>query len=184
MNDKKEKIVKVGVIVALLMAAMASVSVMPIQAANGQIMNKPVYGTFTVSQEFGVYNPTYGWHTGIDIVPKYYYWVFAPLDGKIEATGYDWRAGDYIVISHIPGDSNQYRGYYPSEVWTKYYHLDGIFVEQGERVTRGQVIGHIGDTGTWCTGTHLHFEIRENGRYGTAVNPREYIRFGDGKDIW
>jgi len=145
-------------------------------ASNGQVMIKPVSGT--VTQEFS------GSHSGIDIGAPLGTPIYAPSDGTVEACGWgSYGEGYYIVISHIPGDSNPYRYYCPLENWTKYYHLSSILVQQNQSVTQGQLIGRVGKTGN-ATGYHLHFEIRENGRYGTAVNPREYIRFGDGKDIW
>jgi len=54
---------------------------------------------------------------------------------------------------------------------TLYAHQSLIGVSEGERVSRGQVIGRVGCTGT-CTGDHLHFEVRIDGE---PVNPAPYI---------
>jgi murein DD-endopeptidase MepM/ murein hydrolase activator NlpD len=51
-----------------------------------------------------------------------------------------------------------------------YAHLAGWRVRVGDEVAAGQRIGTAGCTG-WCTGTHLHFELR---RRGQAVNPLVY----------
>lgn len=171
---KKTRLIPVILVICgVLLMMLGPISV---QASNGQIMIKPVTGT--VTQEFS------GGHPGIDIAAPQGTPIYAPSDGTVEATGWgSYGEGYYIVISHIPGDSNQYRSYCPLENWTKYFHLDTILVQSGQSVTRGQLIGRVGMTGN-ATGYHLHFEVRENGRYGTAVNPREYIRFGDGNDIW
>ena len=59
---------------------------------------------------------------------------------------------------------------------TLYAHLAGWRVRVGERVWPGQVIGTAGCTG-WCTGTHLHFEMRLRGR---AVDP---LRFRRGREV-
>jgi murein DD-endopeptidase MepM/ murein hydrolase activator NlpD len=53
-----------------------------------------------------------------------------------------------------------------------YAHLAGWRVRVGERVSQGQRIGTAGCTG-WCTGTHLHFEMRSRGR---PVNPLLFRR--------
>lgn len=66
--------------------------------------------------------------------------------------------GNYIIIDHGGGLS------------TLYAHCGDIQVYQGQQVTQGEVIGHVGSTG-WSTGYHLHFEVREN---GYAVNPFNY----------
>ncbi len=156
---------------------------MPVEASGGQIMTRPITsGGWWISQEFRPPdNPS---HVGIDIAAPYGTPIYAPSSGRVEATGWgSYGEGFYIVISHIPGDSNQYRGYCAFETWTKYFHLSVILVQSGQYVYQGQLIGLVGDTGD-TTGYHLHFQIHENGRYGTVVNPREYVRFNDGLDIW
>ncbi len=157
-------------------------------ASWGQRMVLPVYGT--VSQEFS------GSHPGIDVAAQKGTNVYAVSDGVVidtrtgsfQGDSGAYGAGNYVVIQHKPGDSNPYRGYCPLEEWTKYCHLYTISVRPGQIVKRGQLIGTVGNTGN-VTGNHLHFEIRLNGRYGIASNPREWIRFGfssiTGKgDIW
>ena len=53
-----------------------------------------------------------------------------------------------------------------------YAHLSGWRVRVGDVVRSGQRIGTAGCTG-WCTGTHLHFEMRHRGR---AVDPLAFRR--------
>lgn len=50
---------------------------------------------------------------------------------------------------------------------TRYAHLHDIYVEKGQMLKRGEVVGTLGNTGK-STGPHLHYEIRKNNR---AVNP-------------
>ena len=155
-----------------------------VSASGGQLMCKPICGGVTVTQEFGVYSATYGTHTGIDLVPTSDFRVFAPSNGLVIAVGYGTEEGNFVVIQHKPGDYDAFRHCCPSELWTKYYHLASYCVKPGQCVCKGQQLGIVGSTGLWCTGRHLHFETRFNTRYGTPVNPREFIRFGDGHDIW
>ena len=54
---------------------------------------------------------------------------------------------------------------------TVYGHLNRRRVNVGDTVERGDRIGDMGNTGR-STGTHLHYEIRVNGK---AVNPAKYI---------
>jgi len=73
------------------------------------------------------------------------------LYAKINRYGY----GKEVVVDHGFG----YR--------TTYAHLRDIYVEKGQKLTRGEVVGSLGSTGR-STGPHLHYEIRKDGR---AVNP-------------
>ena len=55
---------------------------------------------------------------------------------------------------------------------TRYAHMSKIRVNVGDRVSRGDRIGDMGNTGR-STGTHLHYEVRIGGK---AVNPMTYIK--------
>ena len=67
--------------------------------------------------------------------------------------------GNYIIVRH------------PNGYATLYAHLSSLNVSQGQYVSQGQVIGHVGTTG-WSTGYHLHFEVRDPN--GTKTNPFNY----------
>lgn len=107
-------------------------------------------------------NQYYGWnHTGIDINGDYTDPIYAAADGVVEIAG--WNSGGYglqVVIDHANG------------LRTRYGHSSKLFVETGDTVKRGQVIGYVGTTGR-STGTHLHFEVYTNGK---RVNPLGYIK--------
>jgi murein DD-endopeptidase MepM/ murein hydrolase activator NlpD len=57
--------------------------------------------------------------------------------------------GNTVIIEHAPG------------IYSLYYHLDRINVQEGAIVTAGAVIGLSGSTGL-STGPHLHWELRIN----------------------
>ena len=86
--------------------------------------------------------------------------------GRSEASTSSRRPGLVVRAGEVPG----YDGYGNVVVvdagggfTTIYAHLDRPLARRGAFVTRGQKIGIAGCTG-WCTGTHLHFELREQGR--------------------
>jgi murein DD-endopeptidase MepM/ murein hydrolase activator NlpD len=90
-------------------------------------------------------------HRAIDIVSDHGALVVAADAGKVvysdwEITGY----GYLLIVDHGDG----YRTYYA--------HLYGFYVDVGERVERGDLLGQLGTTG-YSTGPHLHFEIRYQG---------------------
>ena len=105
-------------------------------------------------------------HDGIDISDANCYGtpVLASDGGIVVSAGWEGGYGNCVVIKH----SN---GYY-----TRYGHMPygAIKVVKGQRVSKGQRIGSIGNTGR-STGPHLHFEIREGGPYGTVLDPEKFV---------
>lgn len=108
-------------------------------------------------------------HTGIDIIKQY--WdvdkIIAFTKGKVIAVrtgisdnnqsgGY----GNYIKLQHNDGFE------------TLYCHLKEVYVNEGDIVEEGQVIGFMGQSG-YATGIHLHFEVRKNGQH---TNPSPYLQ--------
>lgn len=89
-------------------------------------------------------------HNGIDFGAPVGTPVLASAGGTVivaRSTGWNGGYGLYVVISHANGSQ------------TLYSHLSQVNVTAGERVSQGQVIGKIGNTGK-STGPHLHFEVR------------------------
>jgi murein DD-endopeptidase MepM/ murein hydrolase activator NlpD len=93
------------------------------------------------------------WHPGLDIGTLQSLEVAAADDGVVTLVGfmpgYDGY-GAIVAVQHRFGYS------------TLYAHLSRPLVRPGEPVQRGQLIAIAGCTG-WCTGTHLHFELRSRG---------------------
>lgn len=94
------------------------------------------------------------WHTGLDIG------ILRSLDIRAAS------AGVVTKVGYVPG----YAGYGNVVVValgggfsTLYAHLSRPLARRGQEVAPGQLIGIAGCTG-WCTGTHLHFELRYRGR--------------------
>lgn len=93
-----------------------------------------------------------GTHYGIDIAAKGGTGIFAAADGiaHVPQGSSDLLTafGNLVIIEHENG-------------WfTVYAHANDIVVSDGEKVTAGQEIAHVGSTG-WSTGPHLHFEVRQ-----------------------
>ena len=104
-------------------------------------------------------------HTGIDISGTGHGSpIFASNNGVVTFSGW-WDAyGNAVVINHNNG------------FYTVYAHLSKSYVKVGQVVSRGQVIGGMGNTGR-SFGTHLHFEIRSGDpkKGGTPLNPMRYL---------
>ena len=94
-------------------------------------------------------------HPGLDISADKGTPVHATADGTVESVGYNGNYGNAILLSHGFGIS------------TRFGHLSGYAVRQGQKVKRGDVIGFVGSTGR-ATSAHLHYEILLNGQ---PINP-------------
>lgn len=94
------------------------------------------------------------WHSGIDIGTLRSLDVTAAAPGTVVAAGAlpGYEGYGNIVLVDVG------HGY-----TLLYAHLAQPLVATGARVTTGLRLGIAGCTG-WCTGTHLHFELREDGR--------------------
>jgi murein DD-endopeptidase MepM/ murein hydrolase activator NlpD len=98
-------------------------------------------------------------HEGIDLAAPYGTPVVAPAAGTVERVTEQTGYGNVLEIDHGNG------------VETKYAHLSRILVHVGQKVTRGQPIAAVGNTGL-STGPHLHYEVHVNGK---VVDPLTYV---------
>lgn len=100
-------------------------------------------------------------HVGLDIDGEFGDPIWAAEDGTIIKVAYMKSGyGYHVIIDH--GNGKQ----------TLYGHFQKIYVEQGQKVSRGDVLGEMGSTG-YSTGSHLHLEVRINGK---KYNPLSYIK--------
>jgi murein DD-endopeptidase MepM/ murein hydrolase activator NlpD len=99
-------------------------------------------------------------HTGIDICAPYGSPVRAAADAVVTGEAMGAGYGRQVVLDH------------GHDVLTVYGHLSSIAVLAGQHVTRGQVIGYVGQSGR-ATGPHLHYEVRVR---NVPVNPHKYLR--------
>lgn len=167
----------------LLLIFMAQNSFILVQPAKSQTI-KDI--EFPIRGEYQPFGDSYGdprsggrLHEGIDILASKMTPLVAVVDGKVtfapvsepywgyalhirDDNGWEYR---YLHINNdTPGTDDNAGGF-------KYAFAPGI--EQGARVSRGQLVSYVGDSGNaeWVT-PHLHFEIRQPGGWsGAAINP-------------
>jgi murein DD-endopeptidase MepM/ murein hydrolase activator NlpD len=107
-------------------------------------------------------HPIYGsvrLHTGHDLAADSGDPIRAAGDGTVVSAGWMGGYGNATVVDHGGG------------LATLYAHQSSMLVGAGQQVTKGQVIGRVGCTGS-CTGPHLHYEVRIN---GNPVDPAPYL---------
>jgi murein DD-endopeptidase MepM/ murein hydrolase activator NlpD len=109
-------------------------------------------------------------HQGQDIFAPCGSMLVSVSNGKVVAKGYQSAAGNYVVVRWK---------------WLKqdymYAHLAyPAVVQKKQRVTVGQFIGAVGDTGN-ASGCHLHFELWSGKWYrgGAPIDPMPSLRFWD-----
>jgi murein DD-endopeptidase MepM/ murein hydrolase activator NlpD len=99
-------------------------------------------------------------HPGIDIAAPSGTPVRATAEGVV--TGADLGHGYGRTVELNDGHN----------IMTVYAHLASLAVVAGQHVSRGQIVGYVGDSGR-STGPHLHYEVRID---GVPVNPYKYLR--------
>jgi len=143
-----------------LLASAGSTSAGPLPSGGGQLA-WPAAGPVTSGYGYRTH-PIFGdrrLHTGIDIGAPYGAPVVASAGGTVAYVGSMSGYGNVVVVDHGNGLS------------TTYNHLSSFNVGSGQSVSRGTQIGAVGCTG-YCTGAHLHFEVRVN---GSPVDPMPYL---------
>jgi len=123
--------------------------ILPPGSGTGYALAWPLRGT--VSQGY------HSAHHALDVASYYGARVYASRGGRVSYARFSpggWL-GFTVTIVHDNG------------MMTRYCHLSGIFIEEGQVVSRGEVIGQVGSTGN-STGPHVHFEVFDG---GVKINP-------------
>jgi murein DD-endopeptidase MepM/ murein hydrolase activator NlpD len=102
-------------------------------------------------------------HSGVDLKAERGTPVVSINSGRVVLTGEHFFNGLFVVVDH------------GGAVQSMYFHLDKILVQQGDKVTKGMVVGLVGATGR-ATGPHLHFGIRIN---GARIDPMQFIKVNE-----
>jgi murein DD-endopeptidase MepM/ murein hydrolase activator NlpD len=111
-------------------------------------------------------HPVYGYskmHTGLDYRVTCGVPVSAAEDGKVVESGWGGGYGNRVVIDHGMVNGRNLK--------TSYNHLSKRSLTVGMSVSKGDLVGLVGSTGT-STGCHLHFEVEQN---GAKVNPAAFL---------
>ncbi|MBU3621815.1 M23 family metallopeptidase [Polynucleobacter sp. CS-Odin-A6] len=125
----------------------------------------PLVAGYGLSSNFGARmdpitnNPAF--HPGIDFNAKPGTPVLAAGSGTVIKAKRDPELGNVIEIKHTEGFTSLYA------------HCQKLLVEQGDTVSRGQLIAEVGNTGR-STGPHLHFSVYRN---GNLLNPMDVLAF-------
>ena len=107
-------------------------------------------------------HPRYGYwkmHEGVDLSAPKGTPVYATGNAVVTRSSWQPGYGQLIELNHGFG----YK--------TRYGHLSKRYVSPGDSVTRGQVIGEVGNTGV-SSGSHLHYEVRFRDK---TINPIHYF---------
>jgi murein DD-endopeptidase MepM/ murein hydrolase activator NlpD len=124
----------------------------------------PVKSNFRFTSPFG-----YRWgrlHAGVDLAGPVGTPIYSPGDGTVIKAGWESGYGNMVRIQHDFG------------IVTVYGHMSKIHAKQGQKISRGDRIGDMGNTGR-STGPHLHYEIRVD---GSPINPMTFIKAA--KDVF
>lgn len=116
----------------------------------------PIIGS--VSNNFNINES----HYGIDIVSDSKAPILSVLDGTVIFSAWTLETGYVIALQHS------------GNIVSVYKHNSVLLKKMGERVSAGEPIGIVGNTGEYTTGAHLHFELWQDGQ---PLNPADYITF-------
>ena len=111
-----------------------------------------------ISSEFSLQEK----HYGIDITLPENSPIYSVSAGRVIFSEWTTETGYVIIIEHLNGLISSYK------------HNSSLSKSQGEYVSRGEVIGFSGNTGSLTSGPHLHFELWFDGE---PVDPLSFIEF-------
>ncbi len=116
-----------------------------------------------ISSNFGWRNDPFTgertFHKGVDISAPKGTPIYPIKEGVVEEVGFSRSYGNYVRVRH------------DDETVSLYAHNEKNLIRKGEKVDTTTQIAKVGATGR-ATGSHLHFEILQNGK---AINPQKYL---------
>ncbi|MDD4662031.1 MAG: peptidoglycan DD-metalloendopeptidase family protein [Candidatus Pacebacteria bacterium] len=111
-----------------------------------------IASNYFISPTKGVITNLLHYYNAIDIASTKGTPIVAAASGTVQKAKYAWPSGNYVTILH------------PNGVVTYYGHLSYWTVSVGQKVTQGEIIGYMGNTGLCISlggdGSHLHFDVR------------------------
>jgi murein DD-endopeptidase MepM/ murein hydrolase activator NlpD len=129
----------------------------------------PMASSYKITSSFGVRPDPYlgrpSQHEGLDFSAPIGTVILASGNGIVHKAGFDKEYGNFIEIKHLHG------------YITKYAHASELLVQENQRVSRGDPIAKVGNSGR-STGPHLHYEvIRDGGLFKSdrKLNPSEML---------
>lgn len=129
-----------------------------VSSSNSGMFMHPLNGAGTLTSNYG--SRWGSFHRGLDIAAPAGTPIYAAASGTVTYSGYNQGGfGKLIIIDH----NNGYQTYYA--------HCSSLYVQVGQKVSKGQNIAGVGSTGN-STGNHVHFELRSN---GNPINPYNYV---------
>jgi murein DD-endopeptidase MepM/ murein hydrolase activator NlpD len=132
-----------------------------------EALTSPLTGDYIVTTPYGA-RRTYEYndgsqsdtlHWGLDWAAPLGTAVYSVAAGRVRLAQEMLVTGNTLMIEHLPG------------VYSIYYHLDTLEVQQDQLVSAGMELGTMGESGL-ATGSHLHWEIRVS---KVAVDPGYYL---------
>lgn len=126
----------------------------------------PITGAF--GERIDPFNGEGAFHSGVDISSHYGEAVHAAADGVVAFAENMAGYGRLIIVEHA------------HDITTRYGHLSGFAVTEGQTIHRGEILGYVGLSGR-STGPHLHYEVRI---HDTPVNPHRFLRTTDRPQSW
>lgn len=128
-------------------------------------ISNPVEGSETTSRFGYRKDPLLGsqaFHAGIDFRAETGHHIKSPASGQVVTAGRQGGYGNMVEVQHKSG------------LVTRFGHMNSIYVQVGDAVDEGTVLGEVGSTGR-STGPHLHYEVHVDGR---PVDPARYLNLG------
>ncbi|UFU07635.1 peptidoglycan DD-metalloendopeptidase family protein [Ruania halotolerans] len=143
-----------------------------VEATAPDIVQPLAEGAYNLTSRYGYrVHPIFGsrsMHTGLDMSAAAGTPIHAVAEGTVTyaGTGKDGRSSMLVIVEHeVNGE----------RFWTWYVHMypNGVYVQAGQKVTAGEVIGAVGSYGN-STGPHLHLEVHVDEAL-TTVDPQTWL---------